>query len=195
MGITDFVNPNDVAEKTVSEVRTKMQCNFPMCIYVFRCIYICGWQPSSPTMTHACTRRPGHQGDDRRRRRRLLLRVHRFSFSHGGSIPKLTIGTGHTNGPAARLRCEHTHYSLAVAGQLASPTVESCCAGLGEDGRPRRRRQRGADQRAVVRHHAGAVGHRLALRRDQAQGRHPHAGAEVPGQGDPITVSQMLQDL
>ncbi|VAH43679.1 unnamed protein product [Triticum turgidum subsp. durum] len=103
LGITDFVNPNDIGEKA------------------------------------------GHQGDDRRRRR-LLLRVHRVDVGHGGGVPKLPEG-------------------------------------LGEDGRARRLQRRRADEHTPARHPHGEVGRRLALRRAQAQGRHPDPGAEVPGQG------------
>ena len=67
--------------------------------------------------------------------------------------------------------------------------------GLGEDGGPGRGRQRGAHQHSVVRHHEGPVGRRLLPRRDQAQGRHPRAGKEVPPQGDRRPPLQITFDL
>jgi len=65
--------------------------------------------------------------------------------------------------------------------------------GLGEDGGPGCGRQRGAHQQSFIRDHEGAVGRRLLPRRDQAQGRHPRAGMEVPRQGDRPPLQSLLQ--
>ena len=61
----------------------------------------------------------------------------------------------------------------------------SAFPGMGEDDPARRHRQHGADRHPAAGPPPGKIGHRVALRRHQAQERHPDAGSEVPGQGDP----------